>query len=77
MIKAHLEMDLKEHISVVSANLIELIKSNNDLILETLMKKFLKKYDYYNPDHFMDSLVFLYALDVLVVDNYKVKLKYV
>lgn len=77
MIKAHMEMDLKEHISVISASLIEIIKSNDEMILETLMKKFLKKHDQYHSNQFMDALVFLFSIDLLVVENFKVKLAHV
>lgn len=77
MILSHIEMDLNEHISVVSARLIDVINSSNDAILETLMKKFLKKYKDYHPNQFMDALVFLYSIDMLIIENFKVKLCYV
>jgi hypothetical protein len=74
MIQAHIEMNLNEHISVISSRVIDLIKSNDEMILETLMRKFLKIYDDYYPDQFMDSLVFLFSINVLIVENFKVKL---
>ena len=77
MIQSHIEMNLNEHVSVVSSCVIGLIKSNDEIILETLMRKFLKKHVDYRPDQFMDALVFLFSMDVLIVENFKVKLKHV
>ena len=75
MINAHVEMDLNQHIVVVSAKAVELIQLNDEIILESLMKKFLKKYEVYTPEQFMDALVFLFSIDCLIVSNYKVILK--
>jgi len=75
MINAHVEMDLNQHISVVSSNIIELVEASEGVILETLMRKLLKKHEYYTPDQFMDGLVFLFTIDCLVVQGYRVILK--
>lgn len=75
MLNAHIEMDLNDHVSVVSAKIIELIETSESLILETLMKKFLKKYELYTPDQFMDGITFLFLIDCLKVDGFKVDLK--
>lgn len=77
MIQAHIESDLNEHISVVAANIISLVKEKNEITLETLMKKYLKKYSIHCPIQFMDALSFLYSINALVVENFKVKLQYV
>lgn len=74
VIQAHIEMNLNNHISVISACVIELIKENDEIILESLMKKFLKKYYAYDPIQFMDSLTFLFAINVLKIENFKVKI---
>ncbi len=75
MINAHIEMDLNQHISVVSSKIIEFIESRGEMILETLMRNFLKMYEFYTPDQFMDGLVFLFSIDCLNIQDYKVVLK--
>lgn len=75
MINAHIEMDLNQHISVVSAKIIELVEAGDEMILETLMRKFLKKHEFYTPDQFMDGLVFLFSIGCLNVQDYRVFLK--
>lgn len=75
MINAHIEMDLNQHISVVSAKIIELVEAGDEMILETLMRVFLKRYEFYTPDQFMDGLVFLFSIDCLRVRDYRVILQ--
>lgn len=75
MFNAHIEMDLNQHISVVSSQIIQLIQIGDDLILEALMRKFLKNHEYYTPDQFMDGLTFLFSIDFLTVQDYRVIIK--
>lgn len=75
MINAHIEMDLNQHVSVVSSKIIDLVESGDEMILETLMRKFLKAYEFYTPDQFMDGLAFLFSIDCLRVQDYGVILK--
>jgi hypothetical protein len=75
MIKAHVEMDLNDHISVIAAKIVEMIEGGDDLILETLMRKFLKKYNFYTPDQFLNGITFLFSIDCLTVKDYKVYIK--
>ncbi len=75
MLNAHIEMDLNQHLSVISSKIIQLIQVGDEMILEALMRKFLKKYEYYTPDQFMDGLVFLFSIDCLTVQDYKVIIK--
>lgn len=75
MINAHIEMDLNQHISVVSAKIVNLIQSEDKIILETLMKKFLKLNELYTPDQFMEGLVFLFSIGCLTIQEYRVVLK--
>ena len=75
MINAHVEMDLNDHVSVVSSKLIKLIETGEEMIMETLMRKFLKKYEYYTPDQFMDGLLFLFSINCLEVKDFRVILK--
>ncbi len=75
MINAHIEMDLNQHISVVSAKIIEIIQAGENMVLETLMRSFLKKYEIYTPDQFMDGLVFLFSMNYLSFKDFRVALK--
>lgn len=75
MINAHVEMDLNQHVSVIAAKIIELIEAGDEMILEALMRRFLKKYEFYTPDQFMEGLTFLFSIDCLNVKEYRVMLK--
>lgn len=75
MINAHVEMDLNQHISVISSKIIQLIEAGEEMVLEALLRKFLKKYEYYTPDQFMDGLVFLFSINCLTVQDYRVMIK--
>lgn len=75
MISAHIEMDLNQHVSVVSAKIINLIENGDDMILETLMRRFLKTYELYTPDQFMEGLIFLFSIGCLTIKGYRVVLK--
>lgn len=75
MISAHVEMDLNQHVSVVSAKIIDLVETGDKMILETLMRKFLKKYEFYTPDQFMEGLTFLFSIGCLNVQDYRVVIK--
>lgn len=74
MINAHIEMDLNQHISVVSSKIINLVVNGDEMILETLMRKFLTTYELYTPDQFMEGLVFLFSIGCLTVQEYRVVL---
>jgi hypothetical protein len=75
MINAHVEMDLNQHISVVSAKIIDLVEAEGEIILETLMRKFLKRHELYTPDQFMEGLTFLFSMGCLNVQDYRVIIK--
>ena len=75
MFNAHIEMDLNQHISVLSSKIIQIIQVGDEVILESLMRRFLKKYKYYTPDQFMDGMAFLFSIDCLTVQDYKVIIK--
>lgn len=75
MINAHIEMDLNQHVSVVSAKIIGLIEAGDEMILETLMRRFLRKYELYTPDQFMEGLSFLFSIGCLYVQDYRVVIK--
>jgi hypothetical protein len=75
MINAHIEMDLNNHISIVASRIVEMVNTDEMMILESLMRKFLKKFVQYTPDQFMDGLTFLFSIECLIIQDYKVVLK--
>jgi hypothetical protein len=75
MINAHIEMDLNNHISVVASRITEIIGKDEPMILESLMRKFLKQHIQYTPDQFMDALTFLFSMNCLLVRDYRVVLR--
>ena len=75
MINAHIEMDLNNHISIVASRIVEMVNTDEIMILESLMRKFLKKFVQYTPDQFMDGLTFLFSIECLIIQDYKVVLK--
>ena len=78
MINAHVEMDLNDHVSVVAAKLIGILKNaDNEILFESLMKEFLKEHESYTPNQFMDASIFLYMLGCIDIDKFKVKVTHV
>lgn len=75
MINTHIEMDLNQHISVIAAKIIDLIKNDEETILETLMIKFINKYDAHTPDQFIEGVTFLFSMGYLSINNYRVNLE--
>jgi hypothetical protein len=75
MINAHIEMDLNNHISIVASRIVEMVNTDEMMILESLMRQFLKKFVQYTPDQFMDGLTFLFSIECLIIQDYKVVLK--
>ena len=75
MINAHIEMDLNNHISIVASRIVEMVNTHEMMILESLMRKFLKKFVQYTPDQFMDGLTFLFSIECLIIQDYRVVLK--
>lgn len=70
-------MDLNQHISVISSKIIELIEAGEEMILETLMRRFLKNHENYTPDQFMEGLIFLFSINCLTLQEYKVMIRHV
>ena len=75
MILPHPESDFSINILVVAADIIKELKQYKKVVLlEKVMKSFLKKDKKRTPDLFIKSLVFLYSFGLIEYNNYKVKL---
>lgn len=75
MILPHPETDFSINILVVATDIIKELKHHKKtVLLEDVMRSFLKKDIKRTPDLFMKSLVFLYCFGLIEYDNYKVKL---
>ena len=74
MILPHPESDLRLNIMVLGADLIEQLKGQDFVLVESLLEKFLKKGVKRTPDMFFNSLTFLYSCGIIERKEYKVKL---
>lgn len=71
------EADLSLNIMVVGADIIKiLIKSKDDMTVDTLIKKFLLKDNRRTPQLFFDTITFLYILGIFEENNNIIKIKY-
>jgi len=74
MILPHPESDLRLNIMVLGADLIEQLKGQDFVLVESLLEKFLKKGNNRTPDMFFNSLTFLFSCGIIERKEYKVKL---
>ena len=74
MILPHPESDLRLNIMVLGADLIELLKGQDFVLVESLLEKFLKKGVKRTPDMFFNSLTFLYSCGMIERKDYKIRL---
>ena len=74
MILPHPESDLRLNIMVLGADLIEQLKGQDFVLVESLLEKFLKKEAKRTPDMFFNSLTFLYSCGMIERKNYKIRL---
>ena len=74
MILPHPESDLRLYIMVLGADLIELLKGQDFVLVESLLEKFLKKGVKRTPDMFFNSLTFLYSCGMIERKDYKIRL---
>ncbi|TXH54928.1 MAG: hypothetical protein E6Q89_07340 [Bacteroidia bacterium] len=74
MILPHPESDLRLNIMVLGADLIEQLKGQDFVLVESLLEKFLKKGAKRTPDMFFNSLTFLYSCGAIERKDYKIRL---
>ncbi len=71
------EADLSLNIMVVGADIIKiLIKSKDDMTVDTLIKKFLLEDNRRTPQLFFDTITFLYILGIFKENNNIIEIKY-
>jgi len=72
------EEDLSLNVMVVGADIIKiLIKSKDDMIVDTLIKRFLLNDNRRTHQLFFDTITFLYILDIVEENNNIIKVKHV
>lgn len=76
MIVPYPESDLTMNTMVLGSDIIQLLKNYDDFVfVEKIMKSFLKKDKRRTPDQFLDTLTFLFIVDLIEHEDYKIKLK--
>ncbi|MDP3065905.1 MAG: hypothetical protein Q8N08_04125 [Methanobacteriaceae archaeon] len=71
------EADLSLNIMVVGADIIKiLIKSKDDMTVDTLIKNFFLKDNRRTHQLFFDTITFLYILDIVEENNNIIKVKH-
>lgn len=74
MILPEFESNLRMNILILGNEILgELIKNNNAMFIEDLLKRFLEKDIKRTPKLFVDVITVLYALDIITVEDYKIK----
>lgn len=74
MILPEPESDLRLNILVLGNEILgELIENNNSMLLEKLLMKFLKKNIKRTPGLFMEVITTLYALNLIDIEGYTIK----
>ncbi len=71
------ESDLSLSIVILGADIIEILSKaqNYSLVIEKVMKNFLKKDSRRTHELFFDTLAYLYMIEIILVKNYKISLK--
>jgi len=76
MIKPYPESDLSMNIMVLGSEIIKIFDRKNDfIIIENVMDIFLKEDLRRTPDAFIDAITLLFALDLIEIKGYKIRLK--
>lgn len=78
MILPHPDSNLSGNLMVVGADIIQLLSraemKDNFVLVDDLMRIFLKKNAKRNPEMFLHALTFLYAMDAIERKGYRIKL---
>ena len=76
MISPQPEADLSLNVMILGADVIKILKSSQDYVIaEDLLKKFLFTNKKRSHDLFFDTLTFLYTLGIIREENYKIRLE--
>lgn len=78
MIVPHPESDLRLNLMVLGAEIIRILQTKNNkgklILVENILREFLKPDERRTPDLFIYSLLFLYSIGLIEQDGYKIKL---
>ncbi len=70
------ESDLSLNIMVIAADIIRFLNKNKDYVLvDNAMKEFVKRDNRRTPEMFFNALTFLYSLDIIKEQGYKMRLE--
>lgn len=75
MIFPHPESDLSLNIMVLGADVIRALTRKESVLAESLLGDFIKEDKKRTPDMFVNTVLFLYSLDVLTVKGFRIGLK--
>jgi len=76
MISPQPEADLSLNVMILGADVIKILKSSQDYVIaEDLLNKFLFTNKKRSHDLFFDTLTFLYTLGIIREENYKIRLE--
>lgn len=67
------EANLSESPLVTGADILEIIKKKDGIVVEDVMLKFLENHSSATPDDFMDALCCLFTLGLLEYDAFRLK----
>lgn len=69
------ESDLSLNLMIVGADIIEILKKQNEyIVVDKLLKEFVKNDSRRTPKMFFNAFTYLYALGIVNERNYKVRL---
>ncbi len=76
MIIPHPESNLRESIIYYGNEILEkLYKNRSGILIDALLQEFIKKSPDRTQKQFIDTITFLYAADLIKIDEYKIKIK--
>lgn len=72
----HPETDLKESIIILGSEIIKNLYNKKDgIFIDVLLNEFINNSPNRTQDLFLDVITFLYAVDLIELENFKIRLK--
>ena len=76
MVIPHPESNLQESIIYYGNEILEkLYKNKSGVLIDVLLREFIEKSPNRTQKHFLDTITFLYATDLIQINDYKIKIK--
>lgn len=75
MLKPNTETDLSLSIMYLGSEIVSILSPQKYIYIEEVLTKFLQSDKRRNPELFLDTLTFLYSLNLVENSGYKIKLK--